>query len=563
MNTAPQPYPFDILSSRPGFLDQSGPAADWCARGFGWLYAFNPEEAGHCFGAAAAEDDSMALAWWGIAIANGPFMNMPWDWFTADEVACALPVCHDAIQKAVARRDASPAVTGPLVGALIEALAHRFPSPQVPDGEGLDAWEHDYADAMTSVYGRFGDDPDVAALYVEAQIMLTPWAVYDVESRAANPKGRAELIHDALDRGLAGYGASHAGLLHYDIHVSEMSPTPQRALASARRLEDVAARDAGHLHHMPAHIHALIGDYDSAARCSRRAVATDLTFRSCLSRAPFYRTLHCHDAHMLMFAGMQLGNFGDASNGARVMSELLDEVLVAPPATHMMMTLEGYLSTIPHVDIRFGRWQAIANRAFDGDPRCRPASWAMHHYARAVACAALGDADAARDAADAFAKARACVPADYTFSNNPAARILAVADLMMRGELAYHEGRVEAAFELLRRAAAAEDSLAYNEPRAWMHPPRHALGALLLEQGRISEAARVYEIDLGRDDTLPISRQNRGNIWSLHGLHECWRRLGDDRADDIGAELDAVLPFADRPITSSCCCRQPAGCCAS
>ena len=135
--------------------------------------------------------------------------------------------------------------------------------------------------------------------------------------------------------------------------------------------------------------------------------------------------------------------------------------------------------------------------------------------------------------------------------------------MMMRGEMAYHAGDAETGFDLLRRAAAAEDELGYNEPRAWMHPPRHALGALLLEQGRLAEATQIYEIDLGRDDALPISRQNRGNIWALHGLHECWRRLADDRADTIMAELESVRMLADQPITSSCFCRQPAGRCRS
>ena len=562
MKMDPQDYPFQNVAHRPAFLAGDGAGVDWCACGFGWLYAFNHEEAAHCFRAAATADDRMALAWWGIAIAGGPFMNMPWDWFTPTEKARALPACHAAVNEALQRCAGAP----PIVQALIEALTARFPSPDVPSDDDLVAWERAYADAMATVYDSFGDDPDVAALYVEAQIMLTPWAVYDVDARAPNPAGRAKMIHAALDRALVHTNAdhvseSHVGLLHYDIHVNEMSPCPERALASARRLESLAPRDAGHLQHMPSHIYALLGDYDGAARCNRRAIATDEAFRGSLPQAPFYRTLLCHDAHMLIFVGMQVGNLADAGTGAAVMVDLVDDVLVEPPATHMMMTLEGYLSTVAHVDIRFGRWQAVLDNVFVGDPACRPVSWAMHHYARAVASAALGWAEAAQEAARGFAAACAAVPADYAFFNNPSGAILTVADLMMRGEMAYHAGDVETGFDLLRRAAAAEDDLGYNEPRAWMHPPRHALGALLLEQGRVAEAAQIYEIDLGRDDALPISRQNRGSIWALHGLHECWRRLADDRADTIMAELESVRMLADQPIPSSCFCRQPAGCC--
>ena len=154
-----------------------------------------------------------------------------------------------------------------------------------------------------------------------------------------------------------------------------------------------------------------------------------------------------------------------------------------------------------------------------------------------------------------FDAARACVPAGYAYFNNQADDILAVGAAMMRGEMAYHAGETEAGFDWLGQAVAAEDRLVYTEPRAWMHPPRHALGALLLEQGRIDEARVIYERDLGHDEELPVSRQNRGNVWSLSGLAECYEKLGDSRAGDAGAALAAALPLADQPVTSSCFCR--------
>ena len=556
METSFKDYPFQSVAHRPAFLEGQGEAIDWCACGFGWLYAFNQEEAARCFCAAAAAQDDMAIAWWGIAITNGPFMNLPWDWFTAAEKAKALAVCHAALQKALERCAPPPKA----VHGLIEALAQRFPSPVLPSENRLAEWERNYADAMIGVYKQFGADPDIATLYIDSQIMLTPWALYDVDRQAPNPDGRAASIHHALDIALGRdkhycVDSAHVGLLHYDIHVHEMSPWPERSLTSAQRLENLAAKDAGHLQHMPSHIYALLGDYEGAARCSRLAVATDKAFLPALSHAPFYRTLLCHDAHMLMFAGMQMGNRADATRGAAIITDLLQDVLDEPPATHMVMTLEGYLSTVSHVDIRFGRWHEVLDRVFDGDTASRPVSWAMHNYARAVASAALGLFDSARQAAEAFDDARSAVPAEHAFFNNPADAVLAVADLMMRGEMAYHAGEIETAFELLYQAAAAEDRLGYNEPRAWMHPPRHALGALLLEQGRVAEALQVYECDLGRNNDLPISRQNRGNIWSLAGRVECLHRLEDSEMAAADANLAAAAGHADQTISSSCFCR--------
>jgi len=54
----------------------------------------------------------------------------------------------------------------------------------------------------------------------------------------------------------------------------------------------------------------------------------------------------------------------------------------------------------------------------------------------------------------------------------------------MHGELLYWEGNYEKAFAMLREGIAAEDRLIYDEPPGWMLPVRHALGALLMEQGR-------------------------------------------------------------------------------
>ena len=57
---------------------------------------------------------------------------------------------------------------------------------------------------------------------------------------------------------------------------------------------------------------------------------------------------------------------------------------------------------------------------------------------------------------------------------------------LLDGELAYHQGRHEEAYAHLRQAVELDDNLSYTEPWAWMHPPRHALAALLLDQGHVA-----------------------------------------------------------------------------
>ncbi|CAM5261488.1 TPR domain-containing protein OS=Streptomyces glaucescens OX=1907 GN=SGLAU_30585 PE=4 SV=1 [Streptomyces glaucescens] len=57
-------------------------------------------------------------------------------------------------------------------------------------------------------------------------------------------------------------------------------------------------------------------------------------------------------------------------------------------------------------------------------------------------------------------------------------------------------------------------------------PPGTHWGALLLEQGRVTEAEAVYRADLGLDDTLPRACRHPNNVWALHGFHECLLRQG-------------------------------------
>ena len=141
-------------------------------------------------------------------------------------------------------------------------------------------------------------------------------------------------------------------------------------------------------------------------------------------------------------------------------------------------------------------------------------------------------------------------------ANNPSRDILAVAQAMMNGEVEYHAGNHELGFRYLREATVLCDNLEYSEPWPWMHPPRHALGALLLEQDRVDEALIHYEDDLGIHNRLPRCAQHPDNIWGLHGYHECLTRLGRlDEAAAIKPHLDELMRQSDIEIKSSCCCR--------
>ncbi len=55
----------------------SASAQEFFDQGLCFLYAFNHDEAIRSFDQATRDDPNCAMAWWGIAIANGPHINKP------------------------------------------------------------------------------------------------------------------------------------------------------------------------------------------------------------------------------------------------------------------------------------------------------------------------------------------------------------------------------------------------------------------------------------------------------------------------------------------------------
>jgi tetratricopeptide (TPR) repeat protein len=220
---------------------------------------------------------------------------------------------------------------------------------------------------------------------------------------------------------------------------------------------------------------------------------------------------------------------------------------------------ESFIPMKQHALIRFGMWQEILAQALPDDQELYSVTTAMMRYARTVALANSGDIDGAEAERDLFLAAQARVPDSRMLFNNTATDILKIAEQMMLGELEYHKGDYDTAFEHLRRSIELDDNLPYDEPWGWMQPTRHAMGALLLERGRYEEAEAVYRADLGLDETLSRACQHPGNVWSLHGLHECLAKRGDTaESRQIKLQLDKALGRAEVPIRASCYCRKKA-----
>jgi len=504
----------------------SAEAQRWIDQGLVYAFGFNHDAANGSFERAAALDPDCAFAWWGVALCLGPHINNP---VMSQEQSRRA---YEAIQRATALAGRS----SPVERDLIMALAKRYAWPAPEDRKQLD---ESYAEAMRGLWRKYPQDADIGTLCAEAIMDLRPWDLWTPDGKPQ--PGTVELVN-LIERVLQ-LQPRPPGALHLHIHAVEASPDPGRAKASADRLRDLVP-EIGHLVHMPSHIDIRLGYYEKAMQANRKAIAADRKYVAQAGREGFLNLYRAHDYHFLAYAAMFAGNRAAALQAA---TDLKDDLLPAQVRQNPDM-LESFLSTMTHVRVRFGMWEELLKDP--APPEDFYVSKAIWRYGRAVARSAHGRIEAPNQERDAFIVAAAAIPETRMIGNNKAATIMEIARPMMEGEFEYRRGNYDLAFAQLRLAVERDDALRYDEPWGWMQPIRHALGALLLEQGRMAEAEAVYRKDL---------ELHPENGWALHGLAECLRKSGKtDEMAEVERRFRKSWQNADIELRASCFCRRNA-----
>ncbi|KAL4808610.1 hypothetical protein BDV18DRAFT_132793 [Aspergillus unguis] len=521
-------------------------AQTWFSRGLVWVYAFNHGEAAYCFNQAIAHDPSCAMAYWGLAYAVGPNYNKPWERFDRRDRAESAKQGFEASRTAAEKAEDGT----PCERALIQAMQHRFSRPPVDPAK----LNRNYALAMERVYRAFGSDVEIAVLYADALMNVTPWALWDLKTGEPARNAPTLLVKAVLEKALA-KEANHPGLLHLYIHYIEMSPTPELGINIADRLRDLVP-DAGHIHHMPSHLDIIVGDWRRSMDANHKATIADEKYLSRAGPYNLYTFYRLHNYHSLIYAAMFAGQSKTAMDAVTRMENSVPEGVLHMDSPPMADWLENFMATRLHIMIRFGMWQDLIETKLPDDQKLYCVTTAATHYAKGLAYAATGQIKQARNERTLFQKAKARIPSSRRAYNTKAIDTLAVAAAMLDGEIAYRERKFDSAWSYLRRSIQLEDSLPYSEPWAWMQPSRHAYAALLLEQGHVHEAAMEYRADLGLDQTLIRPRRHPKNVWALAGYHECLRRMGKEAdAKELEPALRLALAVADVPVKSSCFCR--------
>jgi hypothetical protein len=436
------------------------------------LWAFNRDESARRFEAAAKADPSLAIAWWGVALANGPNINFP---LTAERLKKA--------QTALATAKSLEGGASPEERRLIDALAVRYPATYANEDAARPGYVA-YRDAMARVHADYPADSDVAVLYVESV-----FDVDDVSWSDGKPSTAAALVdgilEDVLQRDPLSVGANH-----FYVHANDFVGAAGKALPSAERLSALPAEPAAsHLVHMSGHIYLDLGMFAELERDNRTAVDDDRAFAATLSVSPWDLDYFGHNLDFYL---------GGAT--------MLDDRPQIDRALDIARTSTGrpvYVLALA----RRGDWAGVL-----AWPAGKGASTARGRYqitaltyARGLAFVATGDLASAR-AAEASLEA----------SRGDSPFVGALADLLA-ARLAHATGNDDTALTLLRRVQAFAANYPPEVFSAWYFPTGEWIGAILLQRGDLAGAEAAYRADLVRTPH---------NARALYGLMQTLTRQG-------------------------------------
>lgn len=512
---------YDNLGDYSRAITTASPEAQrYFDQGLVLTYGFNHAEAIRAFEEAARLDPDCAMCFWGKAYALGSNINAP---MTLEAVAPAYEALQNAKQRA--------AGASPVEQALIEALGARYVEDPGADRAALDLA---FSQAMGTVAERFPEDDDVATVYAEALMNLTPWNYW---TKDGEPTEYAEAIVAVLE-GVLARDPMHPGANHYYIHAVEASQEPGRAIPSAERLATLVP-GAGHLVHMPAHTYWRVGRYQDAVEANEHAIHSDEHYLPDRSNPGFYGLAYYpHNIHFLFAAAAMSGQSELALEAARkLVAEVPDSAYVEAPG------FEDFLPMPIMALTRFGRWDEVLAEPQPAEQfQYTTGVW---HYARGLAFVRQGKLDQAAtelESLEALAE-RQELKDLVLYSFSPAATNLTLAAHTLRGELAGARGERDTQVAELEAAVATQDGFAYIEPPVWYYPVRQSLGAALLAAGRAAEAEAVYRADL---------REYPNNGWSLFGLAQSLEAQGKTaEAAEVRTAFEEAWKHADVTLTAS------------
>lgn len=468
---------------------RSDSAQLYFSQGLRFYYSYHYTEAVASFKEAARFDSTLAMAYWGEALALGPNINV---------VPYRMPMRVLAV---VDKMNRFAAHATPREQALMQTLSVRYEA-DTTQARRIQLNTR-YADALRDVARQYPEDADIQALFIDAVMNCHPWDLWNTDG---TPKPWTPEVLSLCTEILKKH-PEHPAALHYHIHLTEASHHPEASIPSAETLRNTVPGIA-HMVHMASHTYARTGQFSKGVAVNDiadhdfavyDALAPQLTIRQ------LYQRPMMHYYHVQTHCAMNLG-------AAKLTATLADRCRksVSPEFFKGPQTLSlvaQYVYATPELAlVRLGKWEEILRQPAP-DPAL-PYAYFLHQWATGMALVRTGDTAGASRLLAWMETARQNPGLAVRYYNAPAESCL-IAQKILEGELAAAQGANAKAVLALQEAVQTEDALIYREPMDWPLPARHYLGALLVKQKQWKKAEEVYRKDLVH---------NPNNGWSETGL---------------------------------------------
>lgn len=505
-------------------------AREFFAQGMAQAYGFNEAEAIRSFKAALAKDPGCAMCAWGVAWQMGPNINNA----SRSNEKEAMRYVDYAVRHS---KESSPREQ-----ALIKSLALRYghnsaqsiaPPPgevcttKSDESEPVNQLDAAYAGFLRDLAASHPNDPDLLSLYAEAEMIITRGARGAWwDQQTGKPAGRIGELATQLEKALALH-PDHTGLNHYMVHAADSVHSAKRAEAAADRLAKLAPKSP-HLLHMPSHTYAHLGRFADATRTNEAAVAADVAMIEELKKQGFSNTKDWrgHNLHFQWYSALMEGRSELALKTSRIQAE-------RSQGAH---SFHEYVRSLPILTLlHLRKWDAVLAEA---EPKTKDGiEQAFSEMARGIAHARLGKLAEAKAANERIKPLVAKLTSDQTstgFAAKMTRSLGGSAGEQLAAEIAFQEGRIDAAIALQEQFIQSALDAERTEPPSLASGPRLRLGEMQLRAKRFADAEKTFRTDLA---------ERPKNGWALDGLQKALAAQGK-AAEAATAQRELALSWA-------------------
>ena len=444
-------------------------------QGINMYYAFHIIESLASFKKAALFDPTNPMIYWGQALAYGPNIN--------DFAYAPTPDALTATQKAKQYSGKATAKEK----ALIHAMELRYTADSTISRSTLN---EAYATAMLQAWKQFGQNADISALYADARMLQHPWD-YWKHNGVAQPW--TDEILAVIETSLKTHPL-HPGLNHYHIHMSEASPNPGRALASAKLLETLMP-DVSHMVHMPSHIYIRTGSYHIGINVNDMSINGYNKYLALYPDVVNSNFLYLiHNLHLKTACAMMLPDYAFSLKAANECVASIDTSFLSLPQP--LGNMVQYIYTVPvMVQVQYAKWDALL--AGPDYPTRLAFANAFSTWGKGLAYANTGKLPEAKNQLNKLVKV--LQHPDLYVANPPFNKPvdqMGIGEKILEGTIAQKENNLPAAISFFKQAVVLEDSLIYGEPRDWLLPSRQFLANAYILSGNLIAAEKTLKEDL-------------------------------------------------------------------